>query len=394
APPSVSLVGQVFDRNGAVIAHEPLSFTLGSTSTGDALTPNAVGDTVRLRVASGLAGDRDVQVTLTHAPSALSLVVPVRLHMAPDLRNGVAVPRRDDPWPMVGMASGAEGPAWMHNQMRAFVRRVGLGAFEGDGATLPPVGDEPSGTVLSPNYALWRKANPWTGSAVDVVVPTGVEAQPPVLSITPFFAATDPTHSSLQLTLDLEGGADIVERTLVGATVSLAPVVELGVKITWSAYCADLGTALAALPPAQQPGVSRLAVYMVARAGTPGGDLPYHCPPGTLGTTGTLAKADAIFLPEGPVPPASVAHEVGHALSLTHVTLWSGFLDNNLMVETFPASAVLRNRFSVGQAFRAALDPRSWLVRAGVAPSAPIDCATTPAKCPLQHADVTARIPP
>ena len=197
-----------------------------------------------------------------------------------------------------------------------------------------------------------------------------------------------------QFTIDLQGGADIIEHTLTGVAVTIGSVASSG-AISWSEDCAALGGQVFALSATQRPSTSRLAVYMLKRSGSPGGDRALSCGPGTMGvTTGADSKAYAIFVPEGPVSSATIAHEIGHALSLQHVTRPSGFFDNDLMVETDDVAAVLRDRLTVGQAFRAALDPNSWLVIAGAARSAAIDCNASPMKCPLLSADISRRTPP
>lgn len=394
----VHLVGQVYDQYGSVLAGEPLQFSLASTDeTGVKLeSASTAGDTARFTVLSGTGADRTIHLTLAHAASALSLDIPVHLHYSVGAPNGVAVSPPIEPWPTVGMASGQEGMVWKKHVARAFVGRVGLGTFEAGGGNVPPLGDEPSGTVLSSTNALWRQVSPWTGGPFDVVVPASADSRPVPVPLAPFFAGATPSEQAmLQFLVDLQGGADIIEHTPVGVVVHVQGVAALAAPIKWSRDCAALGVTLSSLPASQRPDVSRLAVYMVERSGEVGGDLPYHCPPGSLGGAGTpLEDANAVFLPEGPISSASVAHEIGHAFSLTHVTMWSGFFDNDLMVETFPASAALRDHLSVGQAFRAAIDRRSWIALAGASASARVDCAAEHAKCPLLNHDVSARTPP
>ena len=52
----------------------------------------------------------------------------------------------------------------------------------------------------------------------------------------------------------------------------------------------------------------------------------------------------------------------------------------------------LRDRISVGQAFRGALHVKSWLVMAGKNKSTALDCKPANPQCPDPSADILARI--
>jgi hypothetical protein len=71
-------------------------------------------------------------------------------------------------------------------------------------------------------------------------------------------------------------------------------------------------------------------------------------------------------------------------------------MDNNLMAVPVSGAERLRDRLTVGQAFRAALDGKSWIVGAAKNRSAQLDCSSAAdlKKCPLLKADISARVPP
>ena len=396
----VTLVGQAFDVYGRVVAHEPLQFTIAGSVTGLTLNPVSVPhDTTKLTVLAATTPtpvDRETVVELKHAATGLWINVPVHLRYAKFGVNGTTLASVNSSWPSVGLASGQASSGWQRNMLHAFVKRTGFGTFEPSDGTpslgVPPTGDEASGSVLSGSYMMWRKTNPWRTATPDVTVPAA--ANPGKLPLVLVWAGSVATTQT-QFYIDAQGGADIIEHTLTGVTVFVPASTSAGVSIAWTDNCVTLGGQVLALPPGLRPSTATLAVYMVKRSGVMGGDRGFSCGPGTMGvTTGADARTYAIFVPEGPVSSATIAHEIGHAFSLQHVTRPSGFFDNDLMVETDMIAEVLRSHLTVGQTFRAALDPNSWLVIAGVSTSAALDCGASPLKCPLLSADASTRTPP
>ena len=391
----VLLVGQAYDRYGRVVAREPLQFSTTGGATGVALAPvSAPHDTTALTILATTdpaPADFSFSVRLAHASAIVPIEIPVHVSYKNNGMSGATIQAAIGNWPSVGLASGQTTAGWQRNLLNAFVQRTGFADFITSGA-IPPVGDEASGTIMSQSYALVRAVSPWSAMPGDVTVPAGTPAS--MMKLTPVFAGSN-FAASAQLLADLQGAADIIEHTLVGIQITVGPLAQTASAISWTDNCTVLGSQVFALPAAQQPAPSSLAVYMLKRTGLSGGDRALRCGPETMGVVGSgREEANAIFLPEGPVSSATIAHEIGHTLSLEHVTSSSGFFDSDLMAETDDAIAILRDRISVGQAFRAALDPKSWIVIAGAARSASIDCAAFPMKCPLLNADASKRSPP
>jgi hypothetical protein len=388
---SANFVGLAYDRYGRLIAGEAITFTIGTGAGATISALNSKGDTATFVIPPNTpATDRSLTVVATHAGTGLSVTVPVTVHSSRAAPNGVGADPTSN-WPMVGLASGSQSPTWKRNLVQPFVRRAGFGDFDDIEPT--PLGDIASGTVMSSAYALWRTTDPWKTASPDVVVPTNGTADRAKIPIRPFYAGNDISTAAAPFITDLQAGADILEHTLTGVIVTISTAEKTDKEFTWTDQCKDFGMWLAGV--SQQPSADYLAIYMVKRSGTNGGDRGIQCGPKTLtdDATSPLYKLQAILLPEGTVSPATIAHEVAHALSLAHVSFGSGFYDDNLMVQVDDISAALRSRLTVGQAFRAALDPLSWLAASGQMKSLPVDCITTQWQCPLLALDILARVP-
>lgn len=389
-PLEVRVGGHVYDRNHNPMPGETVGFAVdpaGSLATHSVLGPHEASITIK---SSQPPADYQFRVVVTHAASGLSYKVPVRVVYAKPL-HGVEVPAASvKPLPMAALASGATGGAWTSNAIRAFVGRATFAKF--DNAGVPPLGDAASGTVLSPEHALWRRPGNWPNTTS--LGPLDPTWGPVKITLTPVFAADNTTGTTpdpmSQFALDLQGGAELIESSLVGARVEIDPVRLASGKLQWKSDCTALGEDLMGLPANEQPYPDRLMVYMVQRS-TGVVEVPWECDP-THWTQ--FGASHAIFLPVGVVEAQSVAHEIGHALSLQHVSWNSGFFHSNLMVEAQEGMGGLRDRFSVGQAFRAALHAGSWIVLAGRNKSAPLNCSGTAPQCPRLHDDILARSPP
>jgi hypothetical protein len=394
-PQSVDLVAIVYDRYGRVLEGMPVSFapTPGLPRLSIAKL-NATGDTVRLTVAAATApSDMQAKIVVRHQREGepdLSVTIPLTVRYAPAGAHGVAADADTPTWPMVGLATGRAGGEWERHVMQPFVRRTGFATFDDAGLPQPP-GEFPAGVVLSSKYALWREESPWSSAPRDVKVPSSVAAERRKITVAAYFAGESFAGSKEQFLWDLQAAADILEHTLAGVTVAINGPADLGTAIGWD-ECRVLGETLAALLPSDRPTTTTLAVYMLKRAGVVGGDRGLHCGPDALASA-ALGDVHAIFLPEGPVPIATIAHEFGHALSLQHVSFGSGYFDDNLMVETDEASARLRDRLTVGQAFRAAVDRGSWLAKAVLDADQEVGCDESPHACPPLDLDILVRTP-
>ena len=395
-PVNVNLVAIVYGDYGRIIQGAPVTFQFPSPVLGVSLTNvSTAGDTMQLSIlpCSGTCPPPDFSATITvlHDASGLTLDVPVQVTYGASAPHGVAADPKSINWPMVGLASG-QAIGWQNNLLHPFVNRTGFGTF--NNSVTPPAGDETSGSVLSSQYGLIRKTKPWGPIPFDVKVPSDGSADARGLPIKAFFAGSNFAGSQAGFLQDLQAGADIIEMTLVGVSVGVGSPESLPAVISWTEDCGTLINTLvtAGVPQSQQPSKTYLAVYMLKRD-TPGDARAWHCGPGTLATSGNMATAQAILVPEAVVPAATIAHEIGHAFSLSHVSYGADYYDDNLMTETDDASAVLRSRFTVGQAFRAAIDPNSWLVIAGLTIPTSLDCYAMPLQCPTLAADAYRRVP-
>lgn len=393
--PAARIVALVYDQYGRLIPDAPLVVaTQGDGGRLALVTIGADKDTIVLRVQGAATTPFDAKLSVTHPASGVSVAMPIRVRYDLSEPHGAQAEPGSDGWPMIALASGPLGGSWQSHILRPFIQRGEFGKFESATEDLPPVGDRPSGTVLSNTYGAWRVVDAWSTTPSDVTVPTDGTAKPATIPVVPFFAADPSPAVEAQFLSDLYGGADIIGFTLTGVVVDVGTTVTKTSSTTDWADCGTWGTWLQGLPATQQPATGRLAFYMVNRNGTEAGTRGMHCGPGMLATSGALKDVHAIFLPAGPADAATVAHEIGHALlGGDHVSMGAGFFDDNLMVETDEVSAVLRSRFTVGQAFRAALDSRSWLASAGVTPSASLPCADKPPQCPALGRDAMVRTP-
>jgi hypothetical protein len=391
----VRIVGRAYDTNRNPVMSAPLVFAITPAGSGADLTGTTSNATQLVVRATSSPTDQDYTVTVQHVASGIDpLSIPVRVRYTP-ADHGVAVPPVSvSEWPMAGLASGEVSGAW-HRTLKGFVRRAPFGRFNPTG--VPPVGDIASGTVLSPAHTVWREEKPWTTAPNTMTVPQAAQSVPAEINLVPIFLADDTPGAtgtplpSEQFLIDLQGGADIIETSLVGAIVSIAPVKIPGNKLTWDSDCKVLGTNLNAVDVSLRPHKLRLMVYMVQRGTGPIVERPYECDPNLFSGT---HDAHAIFLPVGVVESQSVAHEIGHALSLSHGSWSAGFFHSNLMVEAQTGMGALRDRISAGQAFRAGLHQQSWLVMAGKNKTGPLNCVTSNVQCPNVAADILARMPP
>jgi len=398
---TVFLVGKVFDKWGIPLAAEPLTFSMNPPVAGfDLISVSAAKDTTKLviRATDATTADQTITVRVAHTTPGLVWDIPVHVMYDPKGDHGVLAPSPTGDYPAAGLASGmatGAGATWKSNLLRAFVRRARFESFDPLGVA--PANDIASGAVLSPTRILWRQVTPWTGTAGDMAVPGNTTSQPAVIRVVPVHLADnstlpDGTLPSDNFVTDVQGGADVIETSLVGAKVEISPVTVPGNKITWDWFCSVLDGQLNGLAdPTLRPDPLRLMVYMVTRLSSGSGDLPLTCKVGMLPS---FPNSQAIFLPVGGVESQSVAHEIAHALSQDHV-VGLDFLDHNLMVVPVSGMGQLRDRLSVGQAFRAALDEKSWIVLAGRNQSAMLDCesAADLPKCPLLKADISVRVP-
>ncbi len=380
-----TFVAIVYDQYGRVLAGESLNANL-SGGTSLALGSNGTKDTLQVEVKPATTpGAQQATLTVSHPGSGLSVAVDVVVRYASIQLHGVGAEPRDE-WPMIGLATGRSTGNWTSNQMWPFVRRYGFAKFDTDGM-LPPLGDVPSGSVLSSSTMAWRKVDPWIAAGNDVTVPGDQAGGPANIVINAFYAGSNFEFDKDSFRDDLQAAGDILAHTWSGVMVTIKTPIKIGPVLNLDS-CDRLGQRLAALPVEEQPSASELAVYMISW--TAETNRAFHCGPGTMGPIG---DRHAIFLPQGVNSGATIAHEVGHALGLSHVSSGSGFFDDNLMVETDDQSARLRSRFTVGQSFRAAMGQLSWLTRAGLAKSAAIDCDASPPQCPYLGLDALARQP-
>jgi hypothetical protein len=414
---SVNVIAFVQDSWGRNLADHSTTFSVREegaepgSGTGSLFTLSKIGassDSVALTIAQACAPtdptcapvDRDAVVTAEHAASGLhaSIVVHVRYDKLGD--HGVAAPG-DSPWPMVGLASASMANAWVPLATRAFFTRSGFGKFDAGGAA-PPAGDEPAGTVFSPAHAAWRQVRPWGTVPGDMQVPAGSASAPATVAVRAYYAAsaTAGAFAGVQTsyTIALQAAADLVSATPVGAKVELQAVRDLGSLVPWSSSCTTIANALnnhvPPIPASDLPAPSVLSVYMLGdpAAGTES-PRAMRCGPQHLATS-PFPNTHLIVLPAGTPLASAIAHEIGHTFGLDHVSVGGGFNDDNLMATSDEQSAPMRSRLTIGQAFRAALDPESHLVTTGRAKSGPVDCDVTPLKCPALSRDIVRRSPP
>lgn len=394
-----NLIAFVQDEYGRNIDDRTTRFTV--TSGGAVLSVAPIGsraDQVVLTVAAVCDGNAcapapiDGVVTAEHAASGRSIAIPIHVRYDKGGVDGVGVTLADAT-PMVGVASGRVAGTWRSAMLRPFIRRAGFVKFDA-GVVTTPESDVPAGTVLSTRHAVWRRTQSWGTTPSDVSVPNTTPNS--VIRLKARYAA-DPATFSANLNgflIGVQGGADIVSYTPIGARAMLEGPVKDVTPVPWTDDCSAFGDALAdkLADPADRPVKDVITIYMVPFT-TGAAIRAAHCGPGKLGSTAAFAEAHVIVVPEGHLDAATVAHEIGHALSLGHVTFGSGFHDDNLMVLTDDLSAPMRFRLSIGQAWRAALHPTSYLVTALQAKSASIDCVVQSVRCPNITADIHGRVP-
>ncbi len=398
---TTDLLAFVHDEYGWNLPDHTTQFSVPAGVTGLAVAPiGANPDEVVLKVVAACATAENCpppppfagRVTARLAASGLSIDIPVNVRYGGSGFDGVAA-TPVGATPMFGVASGKAAGAWQNHRTRAFIRRAEFAKFDANVASLPGQ-DVASGTVLSSAYGAWRKVDPWGATPSDVSVPAATA--PSQIRLRVRYAAEPARFAANQniLTVGVQGAADIVSRTPIGARATIEGSITAVTPIGWSGDCALLGDDLAAaLAPTDQPDPKVIAVYMVDATAAPGAPRAFHCGPGTLGATSAFATAHVVVLWEGSAPAATVAHEIGHALALGHVTFGSGIFGDNLMTEANELSAPLRNRLTVGQAWRAAFHTASYIVTAQQATSTTVDCLAEPARCPSQLTDVRGRTP-
>ncbi len=398
---AANLLAFVQDKYGRNLGDRSTRFAVATGGPALSLTPlGAHPDSVTLTVAAACdtptpcaPAPIDGVVTATHDGSGLTLQIPIRVRYDAGGVHGVAaVPT--NAWPMIGLASGRVAGVWQSRMMRAFIGRAGFVKFDAGVITLPET-DDPAGTVLSHSYAAWRQPQAWGDAVTTVMVPPTVVRSG--IRIKARYAA-DPSQfaaNELGFLVGLQAGADIISYTPIGALVSLEGTITQVPPVTWAGDCAVFGNEVQAkLAQGDQPEKDVISVYMVSfSTSTAATTRAAHCGPGTLGSTAAFAEAHVIVVPQGSAPAATLAHELGHVLSLEHVSFGSGFFDDNLMVITDDLSAPMRSRLTVGQAWRAAFHEPSYIVTAGQAKSAPLHCLDMPQKCPGIADDVRGRTP-
>lgn len=396
---TADLLAFVHDAYGWKLVDHTAQFAVTTGSAGLAVSPlGAYPDEVVLKVAAACATAENCQpqafdgvVTARHTASGLSIDIPVHVRYGGGATDGVsATPTSSSP--MFGIASGTVAGAWKSHVTRSFIRRTEFEKFE-PSATSPAGQNVSAGTVLSSAYGAWRQLDPWRATPKDVSVPATTTPSQILLRIR---YAADPTQFAVNqvgFLAGVQGAAEIVSRTPIGARADIEGSVSAVTPIGWSGNCALLGDDLATLPLADQPDPKVIAIYMVDATAAPGAPRAFHCGPGTLGATPAFAAAHVVVLWEGSAPPATLAHEIGHALALGHVTFGSGIFGDNLMTEANELSASLRNRLTIGQAWWAAFHSASYIVTAQQARSSTVDCLAEPARCPSQLTDVRGRTP-
>jgi hypothetical protein len=400
-----NLVAFVQDEYGRNIDDHTTKFTISAGGAGFGLSPlGSHPDSVTLTIAPACSlsnpgcapANRDGEVTATHGGSGLTVKIPIHVRYEKTGDFGVAATPSGETWPMYALATASVSGTWMRHAMHPFVRRVGFGKMDATDVT-PPNGDEASGTVASAAYGLWRKAGPWGVAAGDMQVPAATSLAS--VHVRAYYAG-DPSAFLVNkdaFLLALQAGADVVSHTPVGATVTIDGDVTQLSPVHWTGDCLALGTALTSALGANSPNLpskTALAIYMLAYpAAAEDTERALQCGVNTLAASGPLWYAQAIVLPQGSALASSVAHEIGHALALDHVSYGAGFFDDNLMVLTDDISAPMRHRLTIGQAFRAGFDPKSFIVTSGQSRSAAIDCMATPLWCPGLGLDALRRTP-
>lgn len=401
-PVSANLIAFVHDEYGRNIDDHRSVFAVTSGGARFRLDPlGSHSDSVSLVVVPecSAAGDGCATMPITaivearHPASGLAVPITVHVTYGAPAGHGVSSGGRVSAWPMFGVATGVEGGVWKSRMMRPFVNRTRFGLFT-PAEVVDGADDEESAAVLSYEHAGVRQVRPWRVPPNDVALPE--LSLPRSLDLKPFYAG-DPAQLDAvreEFLIALAAGADVISQTPIGVRVELSGPVVRASEIAWTMDCPALGVALAALPTEQRPDPDALNVYMLGfPAGQPVAERAGYCPAAKLAMPGALVGAHVIVVPQGTALASTVAHEIGHALGLTHVTFGSGFNDDNLMAVTDDLSAPMRHRLTVGQAFRAAFDPRSILVQRQPNAAGTVDCLDTPKKCPSVATDALRRAP-
>lgn len=397
----IALVHDVYGRN---LADHSTRFEVTTGAPQFRVAPLGVNtDSVALTIDAACApsepvcaaGPATAVITAKHAASGLEVPVTVHVRYEAQGDHGVAVTPPNSPWPTYGIGSGAVAGSWVRS-VRPFVRRAGFTKFD-NAPILLPEGDVEAASVLSHAFTLWRETSSWGPTTGDVVVPPAVAAKPSPLPIKAYYAG-DPAFADATvgpMLRELEAGADIVNYTPAGVLATIATPIERTTNpIVWTRFCATLAASLATLPAGEQPRPGHVSVYMTAFSGTSSGsEFAMRCGPDKMPETGPMAGTHVIVLPYGSVMPSRFAHELGHVLALEDVSFYSGFFGDNLMMHTDALSAPMRSRLTIGQAFRAGLDPKSFVAGSRPAASGTFDCRTFPLRCPAVVEDVTVRVP-